>query len=511
MNYLHIEVLTPLHVGSGRTLRSNTEFLKFDEVVSVIDDHKILKIIGEENIEKWVDIISTGKDLLDYLKQRSPSKTVAPAQTDKRLLPIVGQYLKPDNGLREHIFSGNGKPLLPGSSLKGAIRTAVINGLIEKNSVVSNGVLRTKVIGQNKKGERTVKYGKFESNLVGKDPENKGNDANYDSFRLVRIGDIHFDNTVCLLAQTVNQKIGLEIKEMVNQLVECIPVGSEALSGVSIPDDLLKEINKRPLIANEMKANSTINDWDKIFVQINQFTKKQIDLEFKKFSTVPLPKEALSYPETLKEISDKIDKLTNKECIIRVGFGTGYLNMTGGWPLEQWKKTLTPALFQTEMNDLSTAVRKNSRYNSFELPKSRKIISGGVPMGFLKLTLWTAEQAEEWKRKAPERQAQFEQQQAQAAESAQKATEEAQRIIDEATKEAKKPILFEGQISKGLEVDAEVMVSAKPNRVKIYVKGFEDRQFEMNESAQQPKGYVCRVALVIEKGKVLRVRHIRPK
>lgn len=504
MNYLHIEVLTPLHVGSGRTLRSNTEFLKFDEVVSVIDDHKILKLIGEENIGNWVDIISNGKDLLDYLKQRSPTKTIDPHQTDKRLLPVVGKYLKPENGLREHIFSGNGKPLLPGSSLKGAIRTAVVNGLIEKKSFVANGVLKTKDNDTNKKGEKTVKYGKFEPKLTGKDP-------NHDSFRLLRIGDVHFDNTVCLLAQTVNQKDDLEIKEGVNQLLECIPVGSEALSGVSIPADLLKEINKRPLIANEMKANDEINDWGKVFNHINQFTKKQVDAEFKKYNSVTLPKEALSYPEKLKEISSKIDKLIDKECIIRVGFGTGYLNMTGGWPLEQWKKTLSPAQYQTEMNDLGTAVRKNSKYNAFDLPKSRKVISGGVPMGFLKLTLWTAEQAEAWKSKALLRQAQLEQQQAQAAEEARIKAEQAAEAARIAAEEAKKPKLYEGSIGKNLEVDAEVVVSGKPNRVKVYVKGFEERQFELTDSAQQSIGYVCRVALVVEKGKLLRVRHIKPK
>lgn len=504
MNYLHIEVLTPLHVGSGRTLRSNTEFLKFDNVVSVIDDHKVLKIIGEENIQKWVDIIGNGDSLLDYLKQRSPSKTIAPEQTDKRLLPIVGKYLKPENGLREQIFSGNGRPLLPGSSLKGAIRTAVVNALIEKQPSIADGVLKTKVIGQNRNGEKTVKYGKVEPKLIGKDP-------NHDSFRLVRIGDIHFDKTVCLLAQTLNQKPNnLEIKEMVNQLVECIPVGSEALSGVSIPTDLLKEINKRPLIANEMKANDNVNDWAKIIEQINGFTQKQIDAELKNH-IIALPQEALAYPEKLKEIRGKLSKLAANECIIRVGFGTGYLNMTGGWPLEQWKKSLTPEQYQAEIKDLGTAVRKNSRYNLFALPKSRKIISGGVPMGYLKLTLWTAEEAEGWKSKAILRQAQFEQQQTQAAEEARIKAEQQAEAARIAAEEAKKPKLYEGPISKNLEVDAQVIVSGKPNRVKIYVKGFEERQFEMNESAQQPIGYVCRVALVVEKGKILRVRHIRPK
>jgi CRISPR-associated protein Csm5 len=479
MKYLHIEVLTPLHVGSGRTLKCNTEILKFDKVVSVIDDHKILNLIGEENIGNWVDIISNGKDLLDYLKQRSPTKTIEPQQTDKRILPIVGNYSKPENGLREHIFSGNGKPLLPGSSLKGAIRTGVVNGLIEKNSFVANGVLKTKKIDEDRRGNKTVKYGKFEPKLTGKDP-------NHDSFRLLRIGDVHFDKTVCLLAQTVNQKNGLEIKEGVNQLVECVPVGSEALSGVSIPADLLKEINKRPLIANEMKANDAINDWGKIFKHINQFTKKQADSEFKKYNAVSLPKEALSYPETLKEISGKIENLTDNECIVRVGFGTGYLNMTGGWPLEQWKKTLTPNQYQIEMNDLGTAVRKNSKYNAFELPKSRKIIAGGVPMGFLKLTLWTAEQAEEWKNKALLRQQQIQQQQAQAAAEARLKAEQEAEAARIAAEEAKKPKLFEGKLKRASVIDAEVInITGNVAKIKLYVPDHENRLFELRYAGLQ--------------------------
>jgi CRISPR-associated protein Csm5 len=503
-NYFHIKVLTPLHVGSGRTLSSNSDFLKFENVVSVIDEHKVLDIIGEENIQEWVNIISNGNDLLDYLKRRSPNKAIVPQQTHKRLLPIVGNYLKPENGLREQIFSGNGKALLPGSSLKGAIRTAVVNHLIKNSPAIAERALKSKKTGENRRGDKTVKYGKFETELIGKDP-------NHDSFRLVRIGDAHFDQTVCLLAQTLNTVgVNQEIKEKVNQLVECIPTGSEALCGVAIPADLLKEINKRPRIANEMIANAQVDDWDKIIRQINSFTKKQIEGELNKY-TMSLPNEATAYPETLRELKVQMDNLSDNECIIRVGFGTGYLNMTGGWPIEQWKRNLTTQKYQEEMNDLGTAVRKNSSYNAFALPKSRKIISGGVPMGYLKLTLWSADEAELWMSKAVERQKEKEIQSAKEAEEAQRIAEqeaEAARIAEE---EAKKPQMYEGPITKNLEVDAEVVVSARPNRVRIFVKGFDMKQYEMVDSAQQHQGYVCRVALVVEKGKILRVRHIKPK
>jgi hypothetical protein len=56
-----------------------------------------------------------------------------------------------------------------------------------------------------------------------------------------------------------------------------------------------------------------------------------------------------------------------------------------------------------------------------------------------------------------------------------------------------------------------VIYSKKPNKVKIYVKGYEDKLFDMIESAQQPKGYICRVSLVVLKGRILRVIHKKPK
>lgn len=474
-NYFHIEVLTPLHVGSGRTLGHNTEFLKFDDVVSVIDDHKVLKIIGEENIQKWVDLIGNGGDLLAYLRQRSPAGQLDPNQTDQRLLPVVGTYLKPENGLREQIFSGNGRPLLPGSSLKGAIRTAIINALIEKQPYVAEKALKSKSRKPKKDGY-SVKYDPFEKQLVGKDP-------NHDSFRLLRIGDAHFNGTVCLLAQTLNQTSrDLEIKEKVNQLVECIPAGAEALSGVSIPEDLLREINKRPTtVACKMKANDAVKNWVTVFDQINDFTKKRIDAELEKYDTA-LP--AADYPETLEELRDQMNRLTAYECIVRVGFGTGYLNMTGGWPEEQWQKTLTPEKYREEMGDLAIAVRRNAKYNDFALPKSRKIIAGGVPMGYLKLTLWSAEQAEAWRGKAAQRQLQLEAEQAQVAVAARQQAEaaaDAARLQAEAEaeairrlkEEARKPQPFTGTIRQHAEMDAEVVgFDKKSNRnlVKLFIE-----------------------------------------
>ena len=137
MNNVLIETLTPLHVGSGRILQSNTEYLYFDSSreISVIDETKILSIIGEENIDIWVNVIEKNQNLLDYLRNRSPNLT--PQETHRRIMRLRGNSnpAQGQNGIREHLFSGNGQALLAGSSLKGAIRTAFFNHVVFSNKV----------------------------------------------------------------------------------------------------------------------------------------------------------------------------------------------------------------------------------------------------------------------------------------------------------------------------------------------------------------------------------------
>jgi CRISPR-associated protein Csm5 len=517
MNKFLIETITPLHIGSGRTLQGNTEYLYFDEskTVSIIDEHKILKIIGDENIDRWVNIIEKGDNLLDYLIQRSPTKSIFPSQTDKRLLKVKGNSNPAfgKSGIREQLFSGNGQPILPGSSLKGAVRTAILNQSILKNSLFANRISDFKEVGYN--GKSKYKGVQLEKKYFGGDP-------NHDVFRLLRIGDTHFNQTECILAETLNEEGGIQkIKQSVQQHIECIPANQSALCGVQIPQDLIREIEKRPSELSLMKGIDSIKSIPIIFEQIKAHSKKHIEREITKYELLNLPNQADSYVDTLKDIYESYQNLSENQCILRVGFGTGYLSMTGGWAEEQWK-TIPNIDYKKEMNDLATAVRKNDRYNGMALPKSRKIVLGGIPLGFIKLTLFTADEATQWEKKAKQKAIEVEEKRLKDEKEANEQTEqrekeaaiaEAERKKEEelAKIEAKKPKMCEGAISKGLEVDAEVIHSQKPNKVKIYVKGYEDKLFDMTESAPQPKGYICRVSLVMEKGRILRVIHKIPK
>jgi hypothetical protein len=144
------------------------------------------------------------------------------------------------------------------------------------------------------------------------------------------------------------------------------------------------------------------------------------------------------------------------------------------------------------MLDLAREVRhdKRGKYDHWSqvLPKSRKMALSGVPLGFLKLTVFSEREFADWQAQATDRLAQ-KQQQAEAQQIVAEATAraaaeaEAQRAEADrlAAEEARKPKWFEGTLPKGktVEVEAEVVKSGRPNTVKVYVKGYETRTFPL--------------------------------
>jgi CRISPR type III-A-associated RAMP protein Csm5 len=357
MNTQHvlIETLTPLHVGSGRLLQGNTEYLYFSAAgtVALVDERKVLDLIGEENLDQWLRIIENEQDLLDYIRKRRP--TLSPADVARRVIRVVGTKTPQKwhregrerfPTIREQLFSGNGQPILPGSSLKGAIRTAVLNALIQQIPTAARTITAFKTVDERedyRSGQlkRLIKYkgGTLEKKYAGPDP-------NHDVFRFLRIGDAHFEETVCLLSETLNERGNgtFEMKDEVKQFLECIPKGAEALCRVQIPAELKARLNEPRYreTAGKIPHRDRI-EWPRLLADINANTKRLIEKEQRRYQSQSLPDEASAYLETLGELTKNLQP---NQCVLRVGFGTGYLNMTGGWAEEQWRETLTPEKFK---------------------------------------------------------------------------------------------------------------------------------------------------------------------
>lgn len=375
---IKLETISPVHIGSGTQLQGNAEYLYFEQekAIVVADESKILDIIGVENIHIWVNYIENPESqnsFLDYLRKRRPN--IQPEDVAERILPLKGKrapYFT--NTLREQIFTGTGKPYIPGSSIKGSVRTALFaSGLFARYE--KSGVPEDKLGTVHRFSNKFIINDKtLQQTLFGKDP-------NSDWMRMLRVGDCHFESgtTRASFAETLNERkpYQYEIKNEVRQLIEYIPANSSTHFRFDIADEQIRLIKRK---APDLFVPGVDQlDYQKLCSLIHRHSLRLLKNEIQFFEDAQhLPAEVDGLMEFMQDLYADAQKYEDQTCLMRLGFGTGYLNMTGNWVAD-----LVPddAMF----DDIATAVRRTPRYNGLALPKSRKIMFDGVLPGYVKL------------------------------------------------------------------------------------------------------------------------------
>lgn len=378
---IKLETLSPIHIGSGVQYQGNAEYLYFDreKVLVVADEEKILDIIGTENIHIWVGYIENRENrqsFLEYLRQRKPN--IRPEDVAQRIIPLKGnQSPHFTNTLREQIHSGMGVPFIPGSSIKGAIRTSIFSQTIIPK-------YETRGLGDRDLNFRLIRRGNYEVpdfNDQNLQREVFGQNPNSDWMRMLQVGDCYFPNsTHAAFSETLNEKGAnqqYEIKGEVRQLIEYIPAGRTAEFQINIPEahrDLIMRKEPRLFASTARQLNY---HW--LCSVLQQHALRLLRNEIVFFKDADLPDDANGLQDFMKEMEADAKDFLQNVCLLRLGFGTGYRNMTGDW---------VKYLVQDNdlYDDVATATRRTSRYNKMPLPKSRKIMFDGVLPGYLKLT-----------------------------------------------------------------------------------------------------------------------------
>ncbi len=365
MPKVKIETLTPVHIGSGNDLSEDTEFLFFDKknedsenekIIAVIDEDKVLKIIKEENIGVWVNIIQRQSGLKDYLKQRNKGKLSA-TEIKKRIIGVYGEKTKT---LKEQLHDGRQKPYIPGSSIKGAIRTAIL-----AQKALSNKELAKKI--DNKFTAEKVEHEFF------------GNDANKNIFRFLLTGDAYFDyETIAINANTLNlQGNGWKFKKGHSQLVECITNGAETSFNLKINSELIKKNKEKKTIYTDTDFLSL----NKLFPIINKHTLSLLKKELDFWNGENIEKNIFDYyKEILEELIDISEKCNENEAVLRIGYGSGWNFITGSWAKDK------DIMSDSEYENLIESVRKKKYNEDVPFPKTRKVDEFGDMFGFVKLT-----------------------------------------------------------------------------------------------------------------------------
>ncbi len=356
----HMEALTPLHVGSGETLRSDFDFFIDSGMVHLINTaHLFRKIekMGSDKIEEFTIAIEEEK-ARNWLKQNGINmKEIA-----------VSSYPTPKGKknpreIRAHIKDGYGTPYLPGSSIKGALRTAIIRKLAKENN--------SKIKG----GSKNLKFADqtlCESLL--------GNDAKSNLMRTLTVGDFAMvQGGIDLHMVWVNRLISQE-KFAVKFPPIYIegPTKAAVATGTISLDEFLprKDAEKRCF---KFKAHLSL-DW--LVAACRELTSHTIETElaFLKGKSGKPVEDLVSFYQSLAEDQKKLGK---NEAIVQMAWGAGWRGMTG-------------QLLAAE--DITAQIRKDfnlaPKYIKFPFPKSRRVVvanGADMPMGWSKISFISKE------------------------------------------------------------------------------------------------------------------------
>ncbi|MCL2610752.1 MAG: type III-A CRISPR-associated RAMP protein Csm5 [Defluviitaleaceae bacterium] len=131
-----LTTLSPVFIGSGKVMRKNQYIYQRDKnIVRIIDEMKLIQILRERKLfNKFLDEVSQNKlqDLYKFLKINGISSANA-KDLVKYSLSVVSEKNtdSPMNDLHLFVRNGNGDAYIPGSSLKGALRTCILETLSE--------------------------------------------------------------------------------------------------------------------------------------------------------------------------------------------------------------------------------------------------------------------------------------------------------------------------------------------------------------------------------------------
>lgn len=473
MNKAKIQTLTPVHTGSGKKYKHHLEFFSEGGYIYIIDPDKIFQRIGIEGIEDWVSAINKNSPIKEFLKNRKLN--YKPEEISLRKCELSNE-IKKEKELHEQLYSPLYGPCIPGSSIKGAIKTALLDYISDNKEFINSKIKLSDVKKQlkNQGGKKWQWHDEEADKILF------GEDANHKSTRFLKIGDAYFTTTktkvyftLALNADTNTWKLNKNIAN----LYEAIPENAFSFFKLKFDEVLFKANYKE----EEDKWNSVQfeflkTDLHTIIKIINEASKKSIEKEIDFFENIQFDNKAgWNLVNEYKRLLETANTCNNNEFILRIGANSGYNFTTLRW-IDKLA-IFQPLPTNKDYADLRQEIQKNKKdYRREKLwPRTRKVITTGVPFGFVKITILSEEEF---------------------IEQGQKSINELRvisRSLTPPVKEPPKP--YRGTIKQGTDkIPSQVIKSGKPNIVRVLI--------ENNETELPLSGYKSE----IEKDKYIYVR-----
>ncbi|HEC91938.1 MAG TPA: type III-A CRISPR-associated RAMP protein Csm5 [Candidatus Atribacteria bacterium] len=359
-----IETLSPIHIGNGEKI-SPMEYV-IDSRFNRIDMDELFRD-KEFNVNGFIDDVNFGSF---YLGERYGGIAKKHVLYSLEISKDATNYMMDKRSEVQEFIKTGGRPYIPSSSIKGAIRTAIMWYALKNDSEIYfelenyiNKIWDRTEIKPNKKwvGSR------IERMIFGKDP-------NHDLLRVLRISDadrISLNNLDIKEVKILSTTRSDYYYKGYSSIVESLKRGIKTCISIKIDNFLVKE-------KENLKFNDAMIKYIHSFADIcNEYAKDLIKYElsfFTRYNDGRLNQIIDFYEGLYDEIENGI--------LLRLAWGTGWHGMTVGRLLEEDILDRLRRLY-------NLGRRRNKPDFVKPFPKTRKIVfENGVaryPMGWIKL------------------------------------------------------------------------------------------------------------------------------
>jgi CRISPR-associated protein Csm5 len=344
---LTITTLTPLHIGSGRELRRGYDYVTHKGKTWIINP----QVFAERMFER------DKKDALAFARPISEYLTPNDYREDDELFRYVlsGEPTSKEQGseVRELIKDAWDRPYIPGSSLKGALRTALLYTLFSQKDLKfsMSGVGDTaKTAAQNYEHRLMVVAGKG------------GNEfPYYDLGRLFHVGDSTPDNDRRM--ELANVRVFKGDKGQSPIELEALKRDVTLIAHLTIDIGLINNANHQygEILKWDDDQKSTVDD----FVERIQFwTKKRFKREKAKHARSGLWKNSFD------QLENMANSLAPDEFMLQLGWGGGWTSKTLGHNLSSQEGEFARLVNTKKYNML----RKGKFEVGDPYPKTRRVV-----------------------------------------------------------------------------------------------------------------------------------------
>lgn len=355
---LGLEILTPTQSGSGAELFKELDYIERGGSAFVVDQAQSFNAVASGNLA-LDSLLAGGSKLSDLVH-------VAGQDFGYHLPWLVNSQKLPDK-FREQLKDAMNRPYLPGSALKGSIRTALVSDWLRAAPPMTYDHLLPKPSK------------KVSKNWAGKDLVSQimGKDAKQDILRSFKVKDVLFSDSDLRLADIrwLNETRwrSMSKKKSFDQWSAADGMFAEVLQAEALAPVILQWdgflLSDSCWQQKGAVSNILPNDFNELKKKLNSHAEYRLEreIEFYKKQGKPVPEKECQRIKSMIETEPEA-------AYLQISWGSGWRGMTGDWASEEQVNKFR------ELFGLGKPGR--------DFPKTRRLVVSGepkYPLGWIRL------------------------------------------------------------------------------------------------------------------------------